>query len=342
MELSDRQKFILTLVVHDYIRTAIPVGSKNLVEQYQLEMSSATVRNEMGALTEMGYLSQPHTSAGRVPTEEGYRYFVGRLLRRTELPDSTQHMISHQFYQTRPDVDEWMKLAASILASQSHAASLVTLPHSEKVRVKHVELVSTRGMQVLMVLVLLGGEVRQRIITLGEPVNQERLSATAERIRLASLGMNIEELAAHRSLAHGLEQDALGWMIDEMRAAYSTAGEVLLDGLTNVMAEPEFSGNDEGRRALKVLEERSLLQEVVERSATASSVGGIQVIIGGEGTWKELRPFSMVLGRYGRPGQATGALGVLGPLRMSYGRTISTVRFLSGLLSSLVTDSLVE
>jgi heat-inducible transcriptional repressor len=343
MELSDRQKFILTLVVHDYIRTAMPVGSKNLVDSYQLDMSSATVRNEMGILTEMGSLRQPHTSAGRVPTEEGYRYFVGRLLRKTELPDSTRHMISHQFYQTRPDVDEWMKLAASILASQSHAASLVTLPHSERVRVKHVELVSTRGLQVLMVLVLLGGEVRQRLITLSEPVNQERLSRTAEHIRLVSLGMNIDDLVSQRSQAtQRLEQDALSWMIDEMRAADSTSGEVFLDGLTNVMSEPEFSSNDEGRRALKVLEERSLLQEVLERSATASSVGGVQVIIGGEGTWEELRPFSMVLGRYGKPGLATGALGVVGPQRMSYGRTISTVRFLSGLLSSLVADALVE
>ena len=127
-----------------------------------------------------------------------------------------------------------------------------------------------------------------------------------------------------------------------MRAADSTAGEFFLDGLINVMGEPEFSGNEEGRRALKVLEERTLLQEVLERSAISSSVGGVQVIIGGEGTWEELRPFSMVLGRYGKPGLATGALGVLGPQRMSYGRTISTVRFLSGLLSSLVTDSLVE
>jgi heat-inducible transcriptional repressor len=342
MELSDRQKFILTLVVHEYIRTAMPVGSKSLVDHYQLEMSSATVRNEMGALTEMGYLRQPHTSAGRVPTEEGYRYFVGRLLRQTELPDSTRHMISHQFYQTRPDMDEWLKLAASILASQSHAVSLVTLPHSEKVRVKHVELVSTRGLQVLMVLVLLGGEVRQRMITLSEPVSQERLSNTAERIRLTGQGSNIDELAALRLQSHGLEQDALGWMIDELHAADNTAGEVFLDGLTNVMGEPEFSGNEEARRALKVLEERTLLQEVLERSAISSSVGGVQVIIGGEGTWEELRPFSMVLGRYGKPGLATGALGVLGPQRMSYGRTISTVRFLSGLLSSLVTDSLVE
>ena len=342
MELSDRQKFILTLVVHEYLRTAAPVGSKNLVEHYRLEMSPATVRNELGLLTDLGYLRQPHTSAGRVPTEEGYRYFVGRLLRQTDLPDSTRHMISHQFYQTRPDVDEWMRLAASILASQSRAASLVTAPHSERVRFKHVELVSTRGQQVLLVMVLVDGEIRQRIVMLNEPVSQERLSKAAEHIRLAGQGMDIEGLAALKLQTIDLEQDALGWILDEMRAADNTSGEFYLDGLTNVMAEPEFSGSDSARRALKVLEERSLLQEVVERSIESNNIGGVQVIIGGEGTWEELRPFSMILGRYGKPGLATGALGVLGPLRMSYGKTISTVRFLSTLMSSLVTDSMVD
>ena len=262
--------------------------------------------------------------------------------RRTELPDSTQYMISHQFYQTRPDVDEWMKLAASILASQSHAASLITPPHSQKTRFKHVELVATRGQQILMVLVLLGGEIRQRFVTLEEVVSQEKLSETANRIRAFIQGMSVEEITAFQNQSQGLERAALDWIVDELHSANGASGEVFLDGLTNVMAEPEFSGNDDARRALRVLEERSLLQEVLDRTAANSSIGGVQVIIGGEGTWEELRPFSMVLGRYGKPGLATGSLGVLGPLRMSYGRTISTVRFLSGLLSSLLMDTMVE
>ena len=119
IEPTERQKFLLALVVHEYARTAAPVGSRYLVEHYNLDMSSATVRNELAALTEMGYLRQPHTSAGRVPTEEGYRYFVGRLLQETELPDTVRRTITHQFYQMRNDVDQWMRLAASVLAHQS-------------------------------------------------------------------------------------------------------------------------------------------------------------------------------------------------------------------------------
>ena len=107
-ELTERQKLILSMAIHEYVRTAAPVSSLHLVEHYHLDMSSATVRNELSALTEMGYLRQPHTSAGRVPTEEGYRYFVGRLVQETNLPDTTRRTISHQFYQMRNDVDQWM------------------------------------------------------------------------------------------------------------------------------------------------------------------------------------------------------------------------------------------
>jgi heat-inducible transcriptional repressor len=120
------------------------------------------------------------------------------------------------------------------------------------------------------------------------------------------------------------------------------SGDVYLDGLTNVLAEPEFSGSDDARRALRLLEERSLLQDLLTRTILNSGVGGIQVLIGGEGTWDELRQCSIVLARYGAPGLATGTLGVLGPMRMSYGRTISTVRFLATLLTDMVNETLIE
>jgi heat-inducible transcriptional repressor len=178
-ELTERQKTLLLLIIRDYIDTAQPVGSKRLVEHYQLELSPATIRNEMAALTEMGYLRQPHTSAGRVPSEDGYRYFVSQMMQNAELPQAVQHTITHQFHQSRADMDQWMTLAASILAHQSQGVSMITAPHAEQARYKHVELISTQGRQVLMVLVMAGGEVSQQILTLAEPVTQERLSQTA-------------------------------------------------------------------------------------------------------------------------------------------------------------------
>jgi heat-inducible transcriptional repressor len=339
--LTDRQKSLLLLVIRDYIETAQPVGSKHLVERYHLDLSSATVRNEMSALTEMGYLRQPHTSAGRVPTEEGYHLFVGQMVNQAELPEAVQRTISHQFYQSRPDVEQWMTLAASVLAHQSQAVSVVTAPLPEQARFKHVELISTQGRQVLMVLVMTGGEVSQQILTLAEPVAQERLSQTATRLNAALSGRSLDELTALPTRSDALEQDILTLIVADMRRATErVSGQIYTDGQTNLLAEPEFAESDEARRALRLFEERSTLQDLLARVSTNSTVGGLQVLIGGEGGWEELRQCSMVLSRYGVPGMVTGTLGVLGPMRMSYARTIPTVRFVAALLSDLVTDSI--
>ncbi|MFZ5923415.1 MAG: heat-inducible transcriptional repressor HrcA [Chloroflexota bacterium] len=340
-ELTERQKTLLMLVIRDYIETAQPIGSKALVARYHLDLSPATIRNEMAALTEMGYLRQPHTSAGRVPTEEGYRYFVGQMMHKADLPDTVRHTISHQFYQSRQDVDHWMNLAASVLAHQSQALSLVTAPRVEQARFKHLELISTQGRQVLMVLVMVGGEVSQQILTLAEPVPQERLSQAAARLNQILSNRDVEGVASVSARTDALEQDILTLLQQDMRRiGEQSPGEIYTDGLTNVLAEPEFTDSDDARRALRLFEERSMLQDLLSNTVMKSSVGGVQVLIGGEGTWEELRQCSVVLARYGVPGLATGTLGVLGPMRMAYARTIPTVRFVAGLLSDLVSDTM--
>jgi len=341
--LTERQKYILTLVIHEYIQTAAPVASMPLVETYNLGMSSATVRNEMAALTEMGYLRQPHTSSGRVPTEEGYRYFVSQLLNRIDLPESTRHMISHQFYQMQNDIEQSMRLAASVLASQSQAASLVTAPHADTARLKHLELIATRGNQVLMVVVLMGGEIHQRIFNLDEYIAQDQLSIISDRITRIFQGKTVDQMRSTSVELQPVEKDIVKLLELEMRSAQAApAGEIYLDGLSNVLAEPEFADSEEARKAIRVLEERSLLHNLLARTILNEAVGGVQVLIGGEGSMEELRPFSVILSRYGTPGLATGTLGVLGPMRMSYGRTISTIRYLSRVLSDLVAETLVE
>jgi heat-inducible transcriptional repressor len=342
-DLTDRQKTILMLVVRDYIETAQPVGSLHLVENYHLGMSSATIRNEMVALTELGYLRQPHTSAGRVPSEDGYRYFVSHMMHQAELPEAVQHTISHQFHQSPPEVEQWMTLAASVLAHQSQAVSLVTAPRAEKAYFKHVELISTQGRQVLMVLVMLGGEVNQQILTLAEPVTQERLSKAAMRINLSFHGRTIDEISGLPVHADALDVDIITLIMDVIRrAADRVSGNLYYDGLSNVLAEPEFNVPDEALRALRLFDERSTLQELFSRTVLKSGLGSVQVLIGGEGTWEELRQCSMVLARYGVAGHVTGMLGVLGPMRMSYNKTIPTVRYVASLLSELVNDTIAE
>jgi heat-inducible transcriptional repressor len=341
-KLSERQRLILTLLIREYIETAQPVGSKLLVDRYKLEISPATVRNELAVLTEAGFLRQPHTSAGRIPTEDGYRYFVSHFVYQADLPDTTRYTITHQFHQARQDREHWMPLAASILAHQSQAASLVTAPHAEQARYKHLELISTQGRQVLMVLVTLGGEVSQQLLTLEEPVSQDQLSLAANHLNESCAGLTTEEITATSPHADPLEKDILTLVLQDMvRGDQRVSGEVFLDGLTNVLSEPEFIESDEARRALRLFEERSLLQDLLSRTMTNSSVGGVQVLIGGEGEWEELRQCSMVLARYGIPGLATGTLGVFGPIRMPYARTVPTVRFMADLLSGLVSETMV-
>ena len=343
IELTSRQKIILSLIVHEHTRTAQPVASKPLIEDFGLQISSATVRNEMNTLTELGLIRQPHTSAGRVPTEEGYRFFVSNLVQQTALPTATRNTISHQFYQSRRGLDHWLPLAASVLANQSQAVSLVTAPHSDKVAFKHLELISIRGSQVLMVLVLLGGEIRQQILALDEVYSQESLSRTANYFNQEFETKLLHQIEALEASADSLVQQIFVSIIDQMQLSEKlVTGELFLDGLSNVLSTPEFAATSQERSPLRLLEERPMLNDLFSRTVLTEDIGGVQVLIGGEGTWQELRDCSVILTRYGIQDQLSGMLGILGPMRMPYGQAISAVRFVADLLSDLVTDTLID
>jgi heat-inducible transcriptional repressor len=339
LAISDRQETILALIIHEYVEATQPVGSEHLVDHFGLGVSSATVRNDMAGLTDAGLLRQPHTSAGRVPTEEGYRYFVRQLLGDTELPEAEKRIIRHQFHQAHAEVDEWLRLAAAILANKSRVASLVTSPHPHRAIFKHLELIETTTNQVLMVMVWEGGEVRQQMLTMAEPYEQLALSETANRITHLCQGMEAEALARQASQFDGLAAEVGGLIAESMsRSDAAAAGAIYRDGLANVVMQPEFSDANALRQALRVLEERPFLEEVLAE-ALGPEATGVQVVIGGEGPWEELHDCSMVLARYGSPQAASGALAVLGPTRMAYGRSISAVRYIAGLMSDMVRDT---
>lgn len=349
-ELTQRQQTILVFVIREYVETARPVGSKVLAEKYGLDYSPATIRSELSRLEEMGYLTHPHTSAGRVPTDSGYRYFVQRLMGEVELPPNEQRMIAHQFHQSRLDLTQWMQLAASVLARANTATrpdgtratalvSLVTPPHARQARLKHIQLISTQGRLVLLIVVMQDGTVKQEMLTLAEPLSQELLSEASARLNAAYSGLSGNEMDARRRQAENtLGQEILGVAADLLhRADAWAAADVYRDGLTEVLKLPEYEGHEMAEALLSVLEEQSLLEEVLAK-APGPTIGGVQVVIGGENNWSELRDFSIVLARYGVSGYATGTLGVLGPMRMPYGRAVSTVRYVSQLLSDLVSD----
>jgi len=335
--LTTRQKKILSLIVHEHIASADPVGSENLVQKYGMGLSSATVRYEMAALTDAGLLRQPHTSAGRIPTEEGYRYFVRQLMNETSLPPAIRATINHQFSQMSNDIQQWMRLAASVLANRTNSASLITAPQASQVQFKHLELIATHGRQMLAILVLKGGQIRQHILTLDEPVTQEQLSVISRKFSNLLAGQSIVQVSNFQEPLTAIESQIFALIEEEMiRSDQLPTGDIVLDGLTNVLSEPEFTDSEEARRALRLLEERSLLQDLLSQTTLPDTIGGVQVLIGGEGTWDNLSQCSVILSKYGSPGMAIGTLGILGPMRMPYGHSISLVRFLSGLLSDFV------
>ncbi len=341
-ELTPRQRTILGLVVREYVETASPVSSRVLVKNYGLDVSTATVRNELARLEELGYLTHPHTSAGRTPTDKGYRRFVTRLLGGVELPLQERRTIAHQFYQARQDLEQWMPLAASVLARTARGAALVTAPQAAESRYKHLQLISTQGQTILLVLVLRGGMVKQQMLTLPEPFSQADLNEASDRLNQLLNGLPVNEIAPRTGELPPFEADVANIVMETMRRADTqTAGVVYRDGLTEVLQQPEFAEGEQAQGLVRVMEEHSFLDAVLA-DALSPEVGSVRVLIGGEGRWDELQACSLVLTRYGVTGLITGALGVLGPTRMPYGRAISTVRYVAGLLSDLVYDTYVE
>jgi heat-inducible transcriptional repressor len=335
-ELSERQQIVLRLIIQEYVSSATPVSSKTISSDYNLGVSSATIRNEMAALEEMGYLTHPHTSAGRVPTEAGYRYFVQKLMEQIDLPVEEQRMISHQFHQARLELDQWLRLSAAVLAHTTQNASLVTAPKSERCYLKHLELIAIQDDVILVILVLQSGTVKQQILALDQPTEQEDLHSLSRRLTSLWAGLDAVEIIASTAMLTGLAAkvgEVVSSMMDRIDARRSS--DIYHDGLLNILTQPDFKHREGVQQVIRALEERRLVDQLV---AKVVQVGGVQIIIGGEGEWDELSEVGIVLGRYGIGDTITGAMGVVGPVRMTYGRAVSIVRYMSQLMSGILSD----
>ena len=337
-----RTQAILRAVLEEYVTTATPVGSQALVERYRLGVSSATVRSILAELEANGLLTHPHTSAGRVPTESGYRYYVESIVETVPLPAVEQLMIRHQFGQVEFASEHWFRLAASTIASLTHAAGLATPAKPRDAHIRRIDMVAINERMASLILVLREGAIKQALVTFGEDeaIDQTTLNAAA-----ALLNERLVDLTASRAetrLAALTGEDRIhtvaariGDRIVKVLREYDAAAieEVFSDGLLNVMEAPEFAQSDKLRRVFSALENRAYLGELVGNVAGS---GTIQIYIGHENAPADMSEVSLVLAPYGRPGQAIGVVGVLGPTRMSYAQAIGTVRFVSGLMNELV------
>jgi len=333
-ELGPRQRDILRAVIREYIATAQPVASNALVRRYGLGVSSATVRNELALLEELGLLTHPHTSAGRVPTDLGYRYFIESLMADPALRPEEQLTVSHQFQQAQRDSAEWLRLAASILARLTVEASIVTPPAATRSALRHVEAVPISERRFLLVAVLEGGGVQQQLLELRDPIGVDALRALSRRLVDEYRGADAVRLRASMERESGLARDvleALAGVLDEHDTA--RAQDVYYDGIQNILAQPEFFQSERIRDMLGLLEDRTRFAELLP---PALGDGEIHVAIGSEHRLEPLRGCSVIFGRYGDRSGVIGYVGVVGPTRMDYARSIGAVRYVGALMSDLV------
>jgi heat-inducible transcriptional repressor len=344
--LSVREEVILRALVEEYIRTAEPVASKQLSDQlsmiYGPGYGAATVRNELAFLEEAGLIYQPHISAGRTPTDLGYRYFVERLMSESQLSMEEQRLIRHQFFQVQHQLDEWVRLTASVLAQALQSAAIVTSPRSVQAKLKHFEVLALSDSLAFLVLVLDDGTVRQERLLLDTPTTQEELSRIATRFN-ARFHAATAEIVARLA---GRESDYLNpnerIVVESLVRLLSqfdllSQGALYHDGIVQLLQRDEFTHADPERirQVVEVLERSRFLPALAPQVMESD---GVQVIIGAETGSEALKDMSVIVSRYGVEGQVGGLLGIVAPRRMQYGRAIAVIRYLTQMLNDLLSD----
>lgn len=340
--LAERRASILRAIVTHYVTSGEPVGSKTLVERYRLGVSPATVRNEMGALEEAGYIFQPHTSAGRIPTDAGYRYFVDTNKHQMKLPANEARRIARFFGEPRYELEDALRQTAALLSGVTDHAAVVFAPALERSVVRHVELVPLAGSRAMVVLVTNTGRVENHIIGVGDDIDEVQLDRAAEMLNRLIVDEPLEK-APHK-ISEGVDRFPL-----EIKSVVESVAEALqqemsdhdaermyLDGTSNIVHEEKFADLETVRQVIGTLEHRRLLLEVL---ADAISTSTVSVRIGSENSLEEMQSCAVITARYGTEDQPLGSLGVVGPTRMDYRRTIGAVhevasnlgRMLSGL-----------
>jgi heat-inducible transcriptional repressor len=305
------------------------------VRRHGLKISSATIRNEMARLEEEGYISHPHTSAGRVPSDKGYRYYVEALMGELDLPWETKQTIRHQFHQAGRDEDEWIHLAAAVLARAVENAAVITLPRTAESRLKRLELVGIQDNAALLVLVLQQARIKQQVLMFPEPIEQDELTTISNHLNAAFFGSTSTEIARSRAQLTQMEWHVAN-AVREILASADRGGydEAYLEGVRNVMQKPEFATSEKMLNLLDVLEQRNLTKLIPFREIARND--GVTVMIGAEHEEDAMRDYSVVVSPYGVRGGISGAMAVVGPTRMRYPETISTVRFMAALMSEML------
>ena len=337
--LTERMRWILRMIIENYILTADPVGSRTISKISSLNLSPATIRNIMSDLEELGLLYQPYTSAGRVPTEKGFRFYVDSILDIHELSDQEQQEIRSRYRSYQIEGADLFRETCRILSSSSHYLGVVWAPRMSLVVLQHIEFVKLRKYLVLAVLVSTTGLVYNRIIEAEEDFSQSELDHLSDYMNGLLNGLTLHQVREKLLEQMGVEKNVYDRLFKQAlklgEKAFSSTEEtdVFIEGRTNILNEPEFGNISKMTDLFRAFEEKATMVRLLDKFMEPK---GVQIAIGSESQVQEMETCSLVTSTYGCAGKVWGALGVIGPRRMNYSKVIPLVDYSAKLLSEIL------
>ena len=340
MDMDSRKEKILEAVVLDYIQTAEPVGSRTISKKYDLGVSPATIRNEMADLEEMGLIEQPHTSAGRIPSDKGYRFYVDHLMEEKdkEVADMKAFVIEHT-----EKMDQVLQQVAKLLAVNTNYATMITSPQTHHSKVKFLQLSNVDEHNILVVVVLEGNLVKNKIIPVDEPIDNEQMLKLNMLLNTNLTGFSMEEInlgtIALLKEKAGIHSKLIGSVLDAVAEAINEGEdlEIYTSGATNILKYPELSDSGNASELLNAFEEKDqLVSLVTENLAEDEEQTGIQVYIGNEAPIQTMKDCSVVTATYELGEGVKGTIGIIGPKRMAYENVMSNLKNLKAQLDGIL------
>ncbi len=331
MELTERKQKILQAVIADYIRTAEPVGSKTLSTMYSLEYSPATIRNELADLEEMGYLTHPHTSAGRIPTDMGYRWYVNNMMEWKEPTAVEKNIIEERLYSEAEELEKTIEHAAEVLSKITNLTSFAITPKKTEETLKYINLLPVDEHTIVLMIVSESGKVSNKAVKMSLPYSEEKLNAMAQTLTYYYKGKTISQALTNNIIAN-IEDDfiSLSGFADDLMPSFKKTLEEMLDvnlyteGLSKIFDIPEYNNL---ARAKSFIEMFSNKDEITKKIIARKD--GITISIGTENDEDDLKNCSMITASYSVDGKPVGKIGVIGPTRMKYSEIISLMGYLT-------------
>ena len=338
MELTERKMKIMQAVVRNYLETGEPVGSRTISKYTDLNLSSATIRNEMADLEEMGYIIQPHTSAGRIPTDRGYRLYVDTMM---EAKTREVEELKENLLEKEERLDQLLKQTAKLLATNTNYATMVSAPSIHRNKLKLIQLSKVNKNQLLVVVVVEGNVIKNSILDVVEELNEETVLKLNILLNTHLNGLSIEEINLAMITAikqqAGIHSDIVAEVIDAVAAAIHEEEdlEIYTSGATNIFKYPELVQNDKASELIGTFEEKHKLNELVVRTLADEESTGIQVYIGEESPVDSMKDCSIVTATYDLGEGMKGTIGIIGPKRMDYDKVVDNLKGVMHQLDSI-------